>query len=253
MVVIGEQKRKNTTPKKLNLHFRRFEFKYQMPRAIADRIIPQLLNYMDWDPYVKEGDFYEVTTLYMDSPELRCYHEKLDGLMDRKKVRIRTYDKNYKPDSKIFFELKRRSGEVILKDRAVVTGKDFCDFMENPFSVWNEGERDDFMNEFLWEFSVNRMRSVVVVSYKRKPFVSKFDKEFRVTFDYDLSFAKPNGADYGLDYNNPDDDLVIMEVKFNGAMPRWFHDIIEMYCLSKDAFSKYCHGVEDVCGLPSYF
>ena len=243
--------------KKTNLHFRRFEFKYQMPRAIADRIIPQMMSYMDWDPYIGEDEFYEVNTLYMDSPALRCYHEKLEGLMDRKKVRIRSYSKSVRDDSKIFFELKRRSGEVILKDRVIVKGEDFKTFFDKPFGLWGEDKyKSEFMNEFLWEYTIDSMRPTVLVSYKRKPFFSKFDRDFRVTFDYDLSFAKPVDAvvqEYDVEYDNVYPDLVIMEVKFNGAMPRWFHDIIEMYRLRKDTFSKYCRGVEAVYGLPAYF
>lgn len=237
-----------------NLHFRRFEFKYHVPRAMADRIIPQMMNYMQWDPYTGDDDYYYVHTLYMDSPELKCYHEKLDGIMNRKKVRIRSYERNYKGDTNIFFELKRRSGDVILKDRTIVKGEDFRNFAENPFELLKvEKYRGNFMNEFLWEYSVNRMKPVVLVNYKRKPFVSNFDRRFRVTFDYDLSFAHPCGFDFDADYEKVYHDLVVMEVKFNGAMPKWFHDIIEEYSLTKDTFSKYCAGIDARYGIPSYF
>ena len=47
---------------KLKLHFQRFEFKYYLPKSKADKLIPALLNYLDWDPYIKElnTDFYQV-------------------------------------------------------------------------------------------------------------------------------------------------------------------------------------------------
>ncbi|MBT3864700.1 polyphosphate polymerase domain-containing protein [Candidatus Peregrinibacteria bacterium] len=245
---------KSVKDKKTNLHFRRFELKYHVPRAIADRIIPQMMNYMVWDDYTQDDAGYDVHTLYMDSPGFKCYHEKLDGIMNRKKVRIRTYVRDYNDRTSMFLELKRRSGEVILKDRMIVKGADFKDFMKDPFSLMKtEAYRGGFLNEFLWEHSVNTMKPVVLVSYKRKAFFSRFDSKFRVTFDYDISFAKPDGLKYNTNYENFFDDLVVMEVKFNGAMPRWFHDIIEEYGLTKDTFSKYCSGIESMYGLPAYF
>ena len=245
---------KKSAPEKVNLHFRRFEFKYHVPRAIADRIIPQMLNYMIWDEYSDGDDGYRVNTLYMDSANFKCYHEKLDGLMNRKKVRIRSYNRDYQDDDNIFYELKRKSGEVILKDRIVVKGSDFRDFTDDPFKIWGVEEyRGNFLNEFLWEYSVNQMRPAVLVSYLRKAFFSKFDRRFRVTFDYDLSFAYPHGLKFETDYEKVYHDLVIMEVKFNGAMPKWFHEIIDAYGLTKDTFSKYCQGIDAKYGLPAYF
>ncbi len=235
------------------LSFRRFEFKYHLPLAVADRLIPQVMNYMNWDESVGEKDYYEVNSLYFDSRDFKCYHEKISGLMNRKKARIRTYSKILGPTSDIYFELKRKAGEVILKDRIIVKTKDSEKFSENPFSLCEIDEyRGNFLNEFLFEISMYQMKPVVLVSYKRKPFYSKFDKRFRVTFDYDLGFAKPNAFNFDADYKMLH-DFVIMEVKFNGAMPKWFHDIIEMYRLNKEPFSKYCAGVESVYGLPKYF
>lgn len=247
------QKAYSSLEKGVNLHFRRFEFKYHLPRAVADRIIPQMMNYMNWDEY--SGDEgYEVNSLYMESPEWRSYHEKIDGVMNRKKVRIRSYEKSYDDNSPIFFEIKRRSGEVILKDRMIVKGECFRAFIDDPFCLCGfEEYQGDFLNEFLYEISFNRMRPFVLVNYRRKAFFSKFDKRFRVTFDFDLNFGKPNGASFDTEYKDGFHNLVVMEVKFNGAMPRWFHDIIEMYSLTKLSFSKYCAGVEASYGIPAYF
>ncbi len=229
------------------LHFRRFEFKYHLPRAIADRILPELMNYMIWDEYAEGDDGYEVTSLYMDSSDFACFHDKLDGVLTRRKLRVRSYGKG----DDVFFELKRRSGEVILKDRIIVGADAFADFVNDPFSLKGD---EDFVNEFLYEFSSNNMKPSLLVNYKRKPFFSKFDPRFRVTFDYDLSFARPQGASFDGEYQVAYDDLVIMEVKFNGAMPRWFHHaVVEDYGLRKDTFSKYCAGIEDRYGIPSYF
>jgi len=245
---------KKSEKKKANLTFRRFEFKYHIPKQIADRIIPQMLNYMDYDPYVDEKEYYEVNSLYMDSHDFKSYHEKVDGIMNRKKLRVRSYTKGYDNESNMFAEIKRKSGEAILKDRIIIKGGDFKSFLENPFNLLKTEEyHGSFLNEFLYEYTSNNMKPVVLVSYKRKPFFSKFDRRFRVTFDYDLHVSKPNSHHFESEYDQIFHDIVIMEVKFNGALPKWFHDIIEMYNLQKDVFSKYCQGIEACYGLPAYF
>lgn len=238
---------------KINLHFRRFEFKYPILRSIADRIIPEILNYMTWDEYAKNDEGYDVYSLYMDSFDMKCYNEKLDGLMNRKKLRIRTYCKNHEKDN-VFFEIKRKNGIVILKDRILVSKKDANLFMQDPFSILNNiNYNKAFLNEFLWEFAKSTMSPKLIVNYKRRAFFGKSDPQFRVTFDYDLAFAKSNELNFDVEYDRSYSQIVIMEVKFNGAMPKWFHEIIEMYKLTQESFSKYCHGIDMTIGLPNFF
>jgi SPX domain protein involved in polyphosphate accumulation len=238
---------------KINLHFRRFEFKYPILRSIADRIIPEILNYMVWDEYAKNDDGYDVYSLYMDSLDMKAYFEKLDGLMYRKKLRIRTYSKNYDKDN-LFFEIKRKNGIVILKDRILVEAKDVNLFIQNPFLILNNvNYNKNFLNEFLWQFSKLQMSPKLLVHYKRKAFFGKSDPQFRVTFDYDLGFVKTNELNFNIEYDRSYCEMVIMEVKFNGAMPKWFHEVIEMYKLTQETFSKYCHGIDTVIGLPNFF
>jgi len=240
--------------RKINLTFRRFEFKYQIPKDTADLIIPMIKNYMTWDEYTDKNEYYEVNSLYYDTPSFECYHDKIDGVMNRKKFRIRAYNKDVTEDSKLFFEIKRKSDEVILKDRIVVQGKDFLKFPNDAFCLLKNKEYDQgFLNEFLFETQGKMMKPVILVTYKRKPFFSKFDRRFRVTLDYDLSITKPKGVTFQGDYQDIYPDTVILEVKFNGAMPKWFHDIIETYKMTKRPFSKYCEGIEAYYGLPSYF
>lgn len=238
----------------MNLSFRRFEFKYHIPRAICDRIIPQLMNYMVWDEYVKGAEYYEVHSIYMDTHDFKCYHEKVDGIMNRKKPRLRSYVKEVGDDTNLFLELKRKSGEVILKDRVVLKRTDLAEFVDNPFFLLRaKDSNESFINEFLYEYTKNNMRPRVKVSYKRTPFFSRFDRAFRLTFDYDIEACGVDNLDFSRPGSKIYDDLVVMEVKFNGAMPRWFHDIIEEYSLSKHTFSKYCSAIDEAYGLPSYF
>lgn len=234
----------------VNLSFRRFEFKYHIPRSVCDRMIPEIMNYMAWDEYVKGEDHYDVHSIYFDSPNFKCYHEKIEGIMFRKKPRLRAYTREFNENSNLFLELKRKNGEVILKDRALMDFNSAKKFFEDPFSLNNlESINKNFANEFLFQYANYNMKPVVLVSYKRKPFFSKFDKRFRLTFDFDIEVSEVRDFDFSKKGVLVDENLVVMEVKFNGAMPRWFHEIIEKYSLNKDTFSKYCSAIDMIYGV----
>ncbi len=229
----------------IKLQFRRFEFKYILQKDLADCLIPQLLKYMALDEYANDEEYYEVHSLYFDTPRLKNYYEKIHGVLNRKKPRIRLYHKELEKNTNVFFEIKRRSGEIILKDRAITSVEDLQNFPNNPCFLLQDDQRDQaFFNEFIFDHYHLGMMPMVLVSYKRKPFFSKFTRNFRVTFDYDMHAAKPKGIDFMADYISFSPEKVIMEVKFNGKMPLWFSEIIEMYGLEKVSFSKYCGAIQ---------
>jgi len=237
-----------------SLSFRRFEFKYHLPRALADRLVPQLLNYMDWDPFAQEKEFYRVNSLYWDSANFQAFHDKLDGYFERKKIRIRYYGDDFASASPHFFEIKRKKGDAILKNRMDVGIEDVVNFISDSASIKNLKCKDEsFVDELLYEIFNKQLKPAVLVSYLRKPFISKFDSKFRVTFDYEIMVAQPTEELFVGHYKSVNDELVVMEVKFNGALPRWFHkEVIEMYSLQKDTFSKYCSGIESCYGFSQF-
>jgi hypothetical protein len=216
---------------KTNLHFQRFEFKYYLPKSKADKLIPALLPHMNWDPYIlkTKKDFYEVNSLYFDSPDFGCYSDKEAGVRDRKKLRYRFYDEN----SPIFLEIKRKSDALVIKDRIDI--KDIDD-KENKQA-----------RELKWFKSRNNMSPKLFVRYKRKALVGKLDPRFRITFDYDIetqlsSSLKPNPKKWTKVYKNG----VVLELKFNNILPGWFHKIIQKFNLDRIAYSKYCNSLRQV-------
>jgi len=240
----------NIDTKKINLHFQRFEFKYLLPKATADILIPKLLKHMDWDPYVKNipEKEYQVSSLYYDSHGLGCYYEKLAGVRDRKKLRLRVYDWPVKSDTKVYVEIKRKHDAIVLKDRAVVPAKDCYDAVirgnYNLLKKERQADELNFINEFLWTKDYNSMTPKIMVIYKRRPLISKMDKKFRVTFDFDLHTYPADWLEPKEDAIPVCPDYVVMEVKYNNLLPFWFYDIIKDYQLDRIAFSKYCMSIE---------
>ncbi|MFH1890147.1 MAG: polyphosphate polymerase domain-containing protein [Candidatus Kuenenbacteria bacterium] len=232
---------------KINLHFQRFEFKYYLPKNKADKLIPALLNHMNWDPYIKNSpkDHYEVNSLYFDSPDYGCFFDKEAGLADRKKLRYRFYN-DLEIDNPVFLEIKRKKDALVIKDR-ISLHQDSCNYLKlNDIlkKIKKENKNNYFVNEVIWFKNRNSLKPKLFVCYKRKAFVGKLDPKLRITFDYDIKTQLSND----LKLNNKKWHRVypqgaVIEVKYNNILPSWFHKIIQRYQLNRIAYSKYCNAL----------
>jgi SPX domain protein involved in polyphosphate accumulation len=234
------------------LTFKRYEFKYHLSRFDADRLVSSLLkNNMVWDPFVenKEEKDYTVTSLYFDSPDYKCYHEKISGLKNRYKLRLRIYDDYLKDEQNVFLEIKRKTDMVILKDRVILSHEKYKKIFEEGelnFSSLIFSKRDqEVLEEFFYKKSVFNMLPAVFVKYKRKPLIGAFNDRFRITFDSEIKSSGGQGwLEKRDDLIEISPGLVVMEVKFDNTLPKWFLKIIRKYELDRRPFSKYCSAVE---------
>src|SRR5215204_5890669 len=98
----------------------RFELKYLINEETALLVRDYVRSYLDFDEYsVGKPDFsYPVHSLYLDSDDLKLYWETINGNKNRYKLRLRYYSTN--PDAPVFFEIKRRANNCIMKQRGGV-------------------------------------------------------------------------------------------------------------------------------------
>lgn len=235
---------------KNKLHFQRFEFKYQLPLCLVDGMIPKFLKHMQVDAYARDlpDNAYTVASLYYDSAGYGCYYDKIAGLKTRKKLRIRYYPDAVTLDANapVFLEIKRKYNNVVVKDRLALKYEDCYNLLErNKYSGLPLSEREkQTLDEFLWLKLSNGMLPQNMVVYKRRPFVSKFDSDFRVTIDFDLKTYVADTLKISPQSIAVNPDNAVLEVKFNNVLPFWFHRIIQQYNLDQRPFSKYCTCLE---------
>lgn len=233
--------------KQLKFHFERFEFKYQLPLHLVEGIIPKLLKYMDWDPFTESlpERAYTVSSIYFDSSGLDCYYQKLAGIRNRKKIRVRFYDSHLSDDTPTFLEIKRKYDAVIVKDRVVVPFKDCYNIIYDNMIVVGKMDREkEVLEEFISTIRRNGMTPQIFIEYKRKPFISKIDPQFRVTIDYEIKTSKIYSLEKPVDNIRVTNGTAILEVKFNNSMPKWFHNFLQQYNLINTPYSKYCKSIE---------
>ena len=102
------------------------------------------------------------------------------------------------------------------------------------------------MDQFNYELHRKSIGPVMLIDYVRRPFVSKYDPEFRVTFDSGLraTWSKRLFPMRKEPTRHVLPGHTIMEVKFRFHMPAWFHRIIQSYELRRVSVSKVCKGID---------
>src|SRR5438309_11742856 len=93
----------------------RFELKYLIPEATSLLVRDFVRSYLGMDEFsVGRPDYsYPVHSLYLDSDDLKLYWRTINGDKNRFKLRLRYYSTN--DESPVFFEIKRRMNNCILK------------------------------------------------------------------------------------------------------------------------------------------
>src|SRR6185369_1845940 len=98
----------------------RFELKYLVTEETALLVRDFVRSYLDFDEYSvgKPNYSYPVHSLYIDSDDLKLYWATINGDKNRYKLRLRYYSTH--ADSPVFFEIKRRLNNCIMKQRGGV-------------------------------------------------------------------------------------------------------------------------------------
>ncbi len=239
------------------LHFSRFEFKYILPQAIREELERELQFFLELDPYVaaKDGHKYFVRSLYYDDRPMTCYYEKIDGMMVRAKFRLRTYTDQPDDGCAQFLEIKGRYNALVFKHRTQLLTSTEDSPLPEPEIGHHDGmtqeilqrlEDESIKSQFLRGVYRKRYRPTILIDYLRRPYFSKYDPEFRLTFDDSLSCCVTDRL-----FPRPFDShrrilpgYTVVEIKFRHHVPKWFHRIIQSFELRRVSISKYCAGVE---------
>ena len=105
-------------------NWQRFEYKYIIPLPIVGALISDVLCFSKPDAYATSSGDYEVRSIYFDTHDLRLFDEKIAGVCNRKKYRVRSYEPFPKSTSKVYLEIKEKEKDVILKRRAILPLKE---------------------------------------------------------------------------------------------------------------------------------
>lgn len=232
----------------------RYENKYLVPYEWKDDLMNDMMHYLKHDFYsmARPSKGYTVRSIYLDSPELTSYYEKLAGVKVRNKFRIRGYNE-MAPESNMFFEIKRKDNVFVSKDRVPVCYRGMNDFIN--FSDLSKVTNHSFEYEkrlssarnFLFYLKRDKLKPIINVVYEREALECKFGSNLRVTFDTTIrSFLTETINDL---FAEKDMKILypssfVLEVKYNKILPSWVPAVINKYNLNKEAISKYAYCVD---------
>lgn len=214
----------------------RNEWKYYISLWEAELLKRRLLPFMETDPYTQDGK-YTIRSLYFDDYWDSSYTEKMMGVDNRNKWRIRIY--NYS-DSSIKLERKKKWGSYIHKESAGLTREEFELLLEGEYSFLLK-KKENLCREFYYECMTKLQRPKVIVDYEREPLIRP-EGDVRITFDSNVR-AAVGSFDIFDDqlpaYSVLDDGMIVLEVKFTELLPDLIKKLLPLDGQQFSAISKY--------------
>lgn len=228
----------------------RFEMKYLVREETAQAIRRYISCFMKPDEFAANlpGRAYPVHSLYLDSADLATYQAVQTGKKNRFKLRIRYYSD---ADETVYFEIKRRTNDVISKKRAKVKREAVQALLSGqPPQLRHlakpDGKHLVALQEFCRLMHALRATPKSHVAYQREAWMAPGGNSLRMTFDRSVQCEPEFGA--GLktalgEAVHPFDDRVVLEIKFVDRLPNWVSEMVRLFGLVRGGAPKYAQGV----------
>ena len=213
----------------------RNEVKYIITKNQAKILMQRLNLVMQLDTNTSEDNSYLIRSLYFDDINSSSYYEKLDGILFRKKYRIRLYNKD---SNFIRLECKHKHNNMTAKEQALIN-RDICDKIIN--GEYDIETNDEILNKFLIDIKTRHLIPSVIVDYQRVAYTYPIST-VRITFDYNIKSGRYNYDLFDKDValtNVIDDNLVVLEVKFDEVLPLHIATVLETIPSYRQAVSKF--------------
>ena len=215
----------------------RHELKYHITPAELTVLRGVLAPVMQLDPNGNENNEYHIRSLYFDTINDDALEEKIAGVGNRKKYRIRIYNFS---DKVIKLECKSKYGDLISK-QSVSIPRELAEQLIAGDPDGLQRMRHPLFHDVYREMRTRLLRPAVIVDYVREAYIHQAE-EVRITFDKQVRTGL-----YSVDLFNPqiptypvfDDPVEILEVKFDEFLPSYLQSILSGITAQRSAVSKY--------------
>lgn len=208
--------------------FRRIEEKYIIDKEQYEKMKDLLSDKMIEDEHGKST----ICNIYFDSDNYDLIMHSITKPIFKDKIRLRSYNVP-NLNSKVFLEVKRKYNKIVSKRRIEMKLQDYYDIKEFA--------NDQVQKELDYYFKLYKLKPKVYLSYFRRAYYDKENRDLRITFDsnilartYDLELEKGSYGDLILEKKK-----YIMEIKTLGAIPLWLVKKLNYLKIAPCGFSKY--------------
>lgn len=213
--------------------FRRIEKKYIITKEQYLMLKDIIENKMIEDEHGKST----ICNIYFDTGQFDLIRHSITKPVYKDKIRLRSYNIPTN-NSIVYLEIKRKYKGEVSKRRSEMQLNEFYEYMKDKNSFAKENQ---VRKEILYYFQFYNLKEAMFVSYYRRAYYDRNNRDFRVTFDsniiarnYDLKLEKGIYGDNILKNNK-----YIMEIKTLEAIPIWFVKILDELKICPCGFSKY--------------
>ncbi|MDY4587056.1 MAG: polyphosphate polymerase domain-containing protein [Oscillospiraceae bacterium] len=186
------------------------------------------------DPHAVDGKYF-IRSLYFDNISDKALHEKLDGINQREKFRIRFYNGD---TTLIHLEKKSKLNGLGSKETAELSAEQANGIANGGYAIL-KNLPSPLCQELYRKMKAQGLRPKTIVDYTREPFIFPAGN-VRVTLDYNIRTGS-NCADFlSTDCPTlPVSDAIILEVKWDEFLPDIIRDLVQLNGRQGGAFSKY--------------
>lgn len=215
----------------------RHEYKQFINFSDISSLSARLRAVTNHDKNTDSSGKYKIKSLYFDNADDKALKEKLIGVSNREKFRLRYYNNNLnfirlEKKSKIKNLCNKRSARVSLEECKKLLSGDY---------EWLKYSENALLIEFYSKIVSEGLRPKTIVEYTREPFTYSAGN-VRVTIDSNIrtgghstNFLTPNG----LTFSVLPTSVAILEIKFDAFIPIFIRDIVKMSHSRQVSFSKY--------------
>ncbi len=214
----------------------RHELKYSIGYSDFLALRSRLSLVMKPDPHTDAGGRYAIHSIYFDNCDDKALREKVNGVSQREKFRIRYYNDDIRS---LTLEKKIKHHGLCMKCAERISYDDCRRILSGD--IYGIKGRGALMSELLSKMQTQLLKPRVLVSYEREPYIYG-PGNVRVTFDMNVRTTMFSqellGNRNGISACDEPGEM-IMEVKYDDFLPGIISDIIQTDGLRQQAFSKY--------------
>ncbi len=182
-------------------------------------------NFLLLNGFVKQFPRRKINSIYLDTINFDHVKDNINGVSERKKIRLRWYDNN---KTKLYFEEKNKRNFLVWKNIEEIdlssNEENFIKKLKDYFFSRNF----NFTKNFNYQF-------VLKVNYTREYWVSA-DKNIRATVDTNINTSLLKNSSTTVNLSD-----TILEFKFHPVNEKYFRNFLNKknYKLRSQKYSKY--------------
>lgn len=166
----------------------RFERKFVYQNVHVDDIIQRV--YRNSFGFAEVFHLRKINNIYFDDANYNFYKQNVEGVADRKKIRLRWYGADTAQIENPTIEVKKKMGEVGDKDSYRLQGTSL-DLRRSTANDVHAYLVENTRQQLALHQNLKALHATLLNTYERRYFLS-FCERYRITVDFNQAFYNPN-------------------------------------------------------------